>query len=183
MQPDETTTTEIEWVERACAGSEEAFTLLFRRYYDRIRNFGFRVVLDSQTADDVAQETFIRAARKLRQMRDAGAFESWLFQIARNVARDRVRAEQAHRRKLERAAAVRIEEPGTPPRNDAAQRAVETLRKLPPSQREAVALVYFDGFSHGEAAERLGCAESTVSWRIFRAKRKLRMLLNGSRPE
>ena len=53
----------------------------------------------------------------------------------------------------------------------------EALSGLPPEMREAVALVYYEGLNHAEAARVLGCAESTVSWRIFRAKHKLKKAL------
>jgi RNA polymerase sigma-70 factor (ECF subfamily) len=51
------------------------------------------------------------------------------------------------------------------------------MQGLSPDQREAIALVFFEECSHAEAAKRLGCAESTISWRIHLAKRKLRQLV------
>jgi RNA polymerase sigma-70 factor (ECF subfamily) len=57
----------------------------------------------------------------------------------------------------------------------------DALASLPASLREAVVLVYFEGLNHAEAARVLGCAETTVSWRLFRAKRQLKALLSRSR--
>ena len=54
----------------------------------------------------------------------------------------------------------------------------EALARLPLDQRETVVLVYFEGLNHAEAARALGCAETTVSWRLFRAKRQLKTLLS-----
>jgi len=163
-------------VQRACAGGEAAFTELFHRYYDRVRAFAFRVVLDYQGADDVAQETFIRAARKLSSMREGQAFAAWVYRITANVARDHLRARQARMRKVE-AAALHQHAPQDDSSDDA-ERALRAMEALPAKQRAAVALVFFEDCSHQEAALRLGCAESTVSWRIFLAKRTLKKWLS-----
>jgi RNA polymerase sigma-70 factor (ECF subfamily) len=58
-----------------------------------------------------------------------------------------------------------------------AQRVQEALMKLNPKQRAAVVLTIYDGLSHADAARASGCAEATVSWRVFAAKRKLKRLL------
>ncbi len=58
----------------------------------------------------------------------------------------------------------------------------EALRMLPDEQREAVALVYMEGLNHAEAARVLNCAETTISWRLFRARRQLRVELAKHRP-
>jgi RNA polymerase sigma-70 factor (ECF subfamily) len=164
-------------VSRAQGGDPAAFDALFERHYERIRRFAYRVALGSQAADDIAQDTFIRVARQLAGMREPQAFVAWLYRIAANVAKNHLRAEIAHRRKLA-AAAQELEPPaGGLPANAAEGRACEALRALPVDQRAAVALVYLEDCNHAEAARRLGCAESTVSWRIFLAKRTLRQRL------
>jgi RNA polymerase sigma-70 factor (ECF subfamily) len=56
------------------------------------------------------------------------------------------------------------------------------LSALPSSLREAIVLTVYEEMTHAEAAKVLGCAEATVSWRVFQAKRKLRKLLGGARP-
>ncbi len=169
---------ESRWLAGVREGSEAAFTQLFHRYYPRIWRFAFRIVLDTQSADDVAQETFLRVAGRIVELRSDAAFEPWLYRIARNVASDLVRKEKAHRRKLghfaEQADGM---QPDSGETGEAGSAALQALGKLSAAQREAVALVYLEGFSHGEAAQRLGCAESTVSWRIFRARVLLRKQL------
>jgi RNA polymerase sigma-70 factor (ECF subfamily) len=165
-------------VQRALGGREEAFGELFRRHYDRVRAFAYRVVLDHQASDDVAQEAFIRAARKLSTMREGQAFEAWIYRISANIARDHLRSRQAHQRKIESAA---LHNAGSDHKdNEPAQSALRAMQALPPKQREAVALVFFEDCSHSEAAECLGCAESTVSWRIFLAKKTLKQKLSPS---
>lgn len=184
MEENEKEHSDADLVARAVSGGDAAFTALFHRYYERVRAFAYRIVLEGQAADDVAQETFIRAARHLPSMREGQAFLAWLFRIAANAARDQLRAQRAHERKLDAAFRSGVDaEPGGGGNNgdgddDGAQRALGAMQALPPKQREAVALVFFENCSHAEAAQRVGCAESTISWRIFLAKRTLRKRLS-----
>jgi RNA polymerase sigma-70 factor, ECF subfamily len=64
--------------------------------------------------------------------------------------------------------------------NEVAQQAQAALLNLPAKQRAAIVLTVYDGLSHAEAAKILRCSETTVSWRIFAAKRKLKRLLSGN---
>jgi RNA polymerase sigma-70 factor (ECF subfamily) len=68
--------------------------------------------------------------------------------------------------------------------NDMAQQVQAALIKLPVKQRAAIVLTMYDGLNHAEAAKVLGCSETTVSWRVFAAKRKLKSLLatGGGKP-
>ena len=165
-------------VRRTLDGSGAAFTGLFERYYARIRAHAYRMVLDVHLADDVAQETFIRAASNLACLRETEAFAAWIFRIAGNIAKDKLRSQTAYAARLEAFANDPCE-----PSSPATAETVETarihaaIRKLPPKQREAVSLVWFENNTHAEAAGVLGCAESTVSWRLALAKRQLRKLL------
>ena len=178
MPPDDSDPSDASLVQHALDGEADAFATLFGRYHGAIRQFAFRVVLDEHAADDVAQESFITAARGLASLRDGQAFAAWLYRIAANVARSHVRSSRAHGRKLEAAAVAGCADGrDAPPRDERAAQALAALDKLPARQREAVALVLLENLSHAEAARRLGCAESTVSWRIFCAKRTLRRKL------
>ena len=162
-------------VQAAMAGEPEAFAELFHRYHPMIYAFAFRLCIDRTAAQDIAQETFIKAARALGGYRARAPFRHWLYQICANTARDWQRGE-GRRRKLVGAVQLRAE-------TDSAERAVafdaarEALAALSAELRAAVVAVYFEGLSHAEAARVLGCAEATVSWRIFVAKRKLKTLL------
>jgi RNA polymerase sigma-70 factor, ECF subfamily len=173
MPPDENDQSDAILVQRALQGDAAAFASLFHRHYGAVREFAFRVVLERHAADDVAQESFIRAARKLGNLRDGQAFLAWIFCIASRLARSHLRARRAHQRKLD-AAAESIPDSNVSADDEPSQRALQAMQTLPPKQREAVALVILDGLSHAEAARRLDCAESTISWRILCAKRTLR---------
>ena len=177
MPPNDDAPSDASLVQHALDGEAAAFATLFGRYHSAIRQFAYRVVLDEHAADDVAQESFITAARRLGSLRDGQAFAAWLYRIAANAARTHMRSSRAHDRKLAAAVAGCADDGDTPPPDERAARALAAMDGLPAKQREAVALVLLDDLSHAEAAHRLGCAESTVSWRIFCAKRTLRRKL------
>jgi RNA polymerase sigma-70 factor (ECF subfamily) len=161
---------EIQFIERAMAGDAEAFSELFRGYYPMIYSFAYRLCFDKGDAQDVAQETFVKAARSLGRFRRESSFKHWLYQIALNTGHDRNRS-QSRRTKMAEEYLVSMETLESPQDHTEVHAA---LAELPEDLRRAVTLVFFEGMNHGQAARVLGCAETTVSWRIFRAKRRLK---------
>ena len=170
---------EAQLVASARSGDVKAFEALFDRYYDMIHAFAYRVCLVETEADDIAQETFIRAARGLGAYRGAASFKNWLYRIAHHALVDAQR-QQARQRDKEANFAADLELRAAARTPDHAP-VHAALRQLPPELREAVALVYFEEMNHREAAAAMACAETTISWRLFRARRALRKLL-GSAP-
>ena len=79
-------------VTRVCAGDAEAFRLIFERYSRPVISFIFDMVNDRSLAEELTQETFVRAYRSIRTMRRETKLSTWLFGIARNVARESLRA-------------------------------------------------------------------------------------------
>jgi len=75
-----------EWVARAQAGDDEAYTALVRRFQDAVFGAAFQKVLDFEAARDIAQETFVRAYERLNHLREPAAFPGWLLRIAHNLA-------------------------------------------------------------------------------------------------
>jgi len=185
MNPSEDTKDEPGLIADAIQGSPDAFSLLFHRHYPMIHAFAYRLSLCSGEAADIAQDTFIQAARSLGAFRGQSSFKNWLYAIAANKSRDRHR-QRMRRDRLAREWAALREAEGEPDDFPGAAAVREALATLEPDLREAVALVYYEGLTHAEAARILGCAETTVSWRIFRAKQKLRKQLRphaaGGRP-
>jgi RNA polymerase sigma-70 factor (ECF subfamily) len=163
--------------EKARGGCEQAFGALFRRHHGALHAFVFRLCLDASGAEDIVQDSFIKAARSLAHFRGEASFRNWLYRIAMNTTRDWQRA--AIRQK--QAAEEMVVETGVA----AAERRAdfgpvhEALAALAEEIRHAVVLVYYEGLNHAQAARVLGCAETTVSWRIFRAKRQLKEMLSA----
>jgi len=169
--------TDAELVKSAADGDERAFAELFNRYYSMIHAFAYRLCLCGSDAEDVAQATFIKAARGLRNFRRESSFKNWLYRIAVNAAKD-LRRGNAKRMGIAEELELAGREPERTPDHG---RVAEALGSLAEDLRETIVLVYYEEMSHAEVARILGCAEATVSWRVFQAKRRLRKLLKPDR--
>ena len=158
-------------------GDHDAFESLIREHQHMIHSVCYRMTGSLTDAEDLAQETFILGYRHLGNFRQEASFSSWLYRIAINQClnwnKSKVRRERFLRDWSER-------NEGTPNPESARSEAIQqALLKLNPNQRAAVVLTTFDGLTHAEAAHALGCSETTVSWRLFMARAKLRRLLKG----
>jgi RNA polymerase sigma-70 factor, ECF subfamily len=178
-------------VEEAAGGSLEAFDGLVRRYQAQIVNLARAMTSSDADVEDLAQETFVRAWRAIATFRGQSTFKTWLYGIAINVIRTH-RGRRARLRlvfwtapkgadpavdPLERASADDgIESPLA--MRDAIDRALATL---PADMREAVVLRDVQGLDYREIADALGVPVGTVESRIFRARQRLRPLLESLR--
>ena len=150
-----------------------AFAELVRRHQSDVRGLLRRLAGNAAQADDLAQETFIKAYRSLSQFRGGARFSSWLYRIAYN-------AFLAHARR----SAPRLEVPA-PPRDAlegvlARHDLARALAELRPEERAALALTYGEEVTHEEAAEILDCPLGTLKTHVSRAKDKLRIRLEAS---
>lgn len=172
-------------VEAARRGDPDAASTLVRRYQTRMFNFALALTGNAADAEDLAQETFIRAFRGLDRFRGESSFKNWLYRIASNAAHTqrrkrllrsgvwdaRVESGEVAGQRLA-SAAESVEQRAM--RRQAIDRA---LAALPPDQRAAVVLHDIEGLGYQEIAGVLDIPPGTVMSRIFRARRKLRRLL------
>src|SRR5580658_9139745 len=105
MRPENEDVPEAQLVVDAQSGDARSFELLFDRYYNMIHAFAYRVCLIETEADDIAQETFIRAARGISSYRGAASFKNWLYRIAHNALVDWGRQNARQRDKQDQFAA------------------------------------------------------------------------------
>lgn len=166
---------EKERVQRSRNDDHEAFAELVRNYQRMVHSLCFRMTGSLAEAEDLAQETFIQAFQSMTEFRGESAFSSWLYRVAMNKCLNWRKREERRRR---------IQSDWEPPEKTnprvneiSGEELQEALLKLHPKQRAAVVLTICEGQSHAEAARTLGCSETTVSWRVFAAKRKLRRWL------
>lgn len=161
-------------VKRAKAGSAHAFDQLVRRHQNGVRGFLRRIVFEPSFADDLAQETFLKAWQNLSQWRGAagegGSFKGWLFSIAWNKAND---ARKSQGRSLRRDSTWSQERYGSPDPESASQARLDldrVLQALSPEQKLVVSLCYGAGLSHGEAAQALDMPLGTVKSHALRGR-------------
>jgi RNA polymerase sigma-70 factor, ECF subfamily len=166
-------------VAQACAGDRLAFARLVAAHYDFIFRVAWRWSGSREDGEDIAQEVCIRLASAIRSWRGDAAFRTWLYTLTLNAARDHGR-KQARIRVLAKAVHVQaLVETATPTAADPAEALWEAVRQLPDKQRDAVLLVHGEGLGHSVAAAALGCSESTVSWHIHEARKRLKTMLKA----
>lgn len=181
-------------VRRVQQGDKSAFDLLVIKYQHRIVHLVNRYVKDPSEAQDVAQDTFIKAYRALGDFRGDSAFYTWLYRIAINTAKNYLlsRSRRHIDYEIDIQDAEQVESSGhlkdmdTPDNLLMNEQIVKVIKmaieKLPEEMRIAITLREFEGMSYEEIAEAMDCPIGTVRSRIFRAREaideKLKPLLN-----
>ncbi len=168
-------------VRAALVGQREAFEELVRRYTNMILVFVNARLRDPVEAEEVTQETMVRAFTLLPSLRAPRAFANWLFQIATNVLIDRKRSSKRLVAIDDGPGGERAAEGPSPQevlsREESREFVHAEIQKLPPHYRVTLALKYINGFSVDEIAERHQVPAGTVRARLSRAYQVLRRRL------
>ncbi len=173
--------TDLELIDKALSGEASSFAALADRHYMTVYKFAYTWCRSREDAEDIAQEVFIKLANKLHLFDKRSLFTTWLYRITANCAKDYIRknSKWTNNKRPDPLENECIASPNPGPENHViAKNIVRVIDTLPNELKEAMLLVYGQGMSHKEAAQVAGCAETTVSWRIFKAKRKLRKVLS-----
>ena len=155
-------------IRAAADGDMEAYAVLIGAYQEPMWRFLVRLTGDPVLAEDLGQETFLRAYRGLGGFGHRSRFSTWLFAIARNVATD-------HHRRVDRQDRA-FRAVGTAAPVDGPDTQVEIqlgIDALSPKLREALVTIEVLGLRYREAAVVLGVSEGTVKSRVFHARREL----------
>jgi RNA polymerase sigma-70 factor (ECF subfamily) len=162
----------------AVAGDNEAFEALVRRHYAAVWVVAFLFVHEEMAAEELTQDTFLRAYRALAGWRGEASLRSWLATICRRLCIDRARLKH-----LQTVAAPDLEAvAGSTQETDVLADRFDlraALDRLPADDREAFLLVHHYGYSSFETATLLGVPASTVRSRVARARQRLAVALNG----
>jgi RNA polymerase sigma-70 factor (ECF subfamily) len=178
---------EAEAIARLKQGNIGGLAALVRKYQVQAVRTAFLITHDRALAEDVVQETFVRAYERIEQFDTGRPFGPWFL---RSVVNDAIKAASRRERWVSLEPSDRPEtvladlladpNPGPADLAEAAdiRRAVwEALGTLPPTQRAATVLRYYLGLSEAEMAEELACPPGTVKWRLHAARKRLRRLL------
>jgi RNA polymerase sigma-70 factor (ECF subfamily) len=171
---------ELGWIQQSQQGDQAAFEALVSAHQRMIHALTYRMTGSMADAEDLAQETFIQAFRQLSGFRAEAKFSSWLYRIAVNLCLNWQGRQQRQQRVID--AWGQQQEIAAAPGDRRAKMVQDALLKLNPKHRAAVVLTTYDGLNHAEAARALGCSETTVSWRLFAARAKLKKILTAAQP-
>jgi len=181
-----------ETIASAQAGSADAYRALLRVYGPRLYGYFYRATRNHHDAEDLLGEISLRLVRRLKTYDERGRFDPWLFRIAANMVRDRIRRIKTAPSAL--SFSFGDDESGASPIDriaddaapvDAAALAAEAsgalqdaLAKLDEPTREVILLRHFGGMSYKEIAEVCGCPLGTVLARVHRGLKKLRVIMD-----
>jgi len=166
-------------VELVLADDQDAFTVLVERYKDAVQNLAYRMLSNAAEAEDVTQETFVRAYTQLATYKPAHKFSTWLLSIASHLAIDQLRRRRFLALPLEDVPFLDwIADVGTGPEQSALegeqQDEVQTyLQRLPGKYRAVIVLRYWYDFSYEEIARTLNLTPALVKARLHRARELL----------
>jgi RNA polymerase sigma-70 factor, ECF subfamily len=176
---------EGEWLRRARAGEDEAFSRLVEAYQVPVFNLCYRMLGDAELAEDAAQETFLRAFRNLAGFDVRRPFRTWLLSIAAHHAIDQIRRRRVPILPLEDALPESsLRDPSPTPEAALVQRQKEQdvqrmLRHLAAADRAAIVLHYWYDLSYEDMAGVLQTSVSGVKSRLHRARKQLAALSPG----
>lgn len=170
-------------VEAAKGGSVEAFSELMLQYEKRIYNFLLQWVRSSHDAEDLTQETFLKAFRNIRRLDSARVFSSWLFTIARRTASNHFRALKP-KEELPDDTQCGEENPAEAlERKEEGDSVWRLARRLKPAQFEVLWLRYGEGFSVQETAHIMNTNQIRVKVLLHRGRKELAQSLQRHRPD
>jgi RNA polymerase sigma-70 factor (ECF subfamily) len=180
MEPRE----DIQHIEEVLKGNMSAYAVLVDRYQDMIFTIAMKIMQNREDAEEVAQDTFVKAYKKLSAFRQESRFSTWLYRIAYNEA--------ISRKRLKKLPEVELNEEvtGSVPENEIEEevkgldryeqrRAVDlVLKKLPERDRLMIRLYYNEGIRVSEISEIMEMSESNVKVRLHRLRKKIYEELN-----
>jgi len=174
-----------ELVEQFQQGDSSAFDALVRRWDRKVQGAIYRLVGPSEDVRDLSQETLLKAYRGLRTFKKEARFSSWLYQIALNVCRDRMRRGRGRSYVSFDELTDGGESPGEAGRSaleliesrDLSRQVAAAVAALPMEQREVIVLKEYQGLTFVEIAEALDVPLSTVKTRLYRGLGQLRQQL------
>ena len=176
-----------EIIERVLGGERDAYGTLVDRYKGPLFNLAYRMTGSRHDADDLTQETFIRAYAALSSFRKGSKFFTWLYTISLNLVRNHLK-KGLPLQSLESYSQVPSREEDHNPeecaiRQDDVRVLNASLYRLPEILREAVVLRFYQGLSFEDIVEVSGGSLSSAKMNVYRGLEKLRLLMREERPD
>jgi RNA polymerase sigma-70 factor (ECF subfamily) len=176
---------EVELLRRAQLGDRDAFAVLVEHYWDRLYRWLYHLTHNQHGAEDLVQETFLKAFAHLASFRRGSNFQAWLYRIAYNTfLNQRRNASRMIRQPFPEA--LPEEEAGPDEQaisHEALQTLVRAIGRLPNEFRAALLLRIEEGLSFREIADILTTTEQTARWRVFKARQKLLQVLTPAQDQ
>lgn len=171
-------------VKKFIEGDKSAFQILVKRHKEKVRNIVYITMNNSSVVDDIAQEVFITVYRNLKNFRFESQFTTWLYRITVNKCKDHLRKISVRKifvpindAEEKSGSFINVEN------EDISNIVTKAISKLPVKLRMPLVLKDIEGFSYQEIAETMKCEMGTVKSRIFRARERLKQILEPMEKE
>ena len=171
---------------QARSGSHDAFRVLVERYMKQAYNVAYGFVNDHDDANDIVQESFVRAYQSIGSFRGEAQFSTWLYRIVTNVSLNRTKQKTKKMAREETHPEVLLElghYPLPAEDSDLAMHIERAVHQLPTLQRAVVILRHINGLSTREVSSILKCSEGTIKTHLYRGLKKMKKKLQFLRDE
>jgi RNA polymerase sigma-70 factor, ECF subfamily len=171
-----------DYIQKAQAGDRGAFGFLYKEYYEKIYRYCKIQMYNDTGAEDICQETFLRAWKSLPKftINDHGTFQAFLFRIARNLIIDVSRKKKEYSLAAYEEVETNEDFAADVDRTTAVEQLKKALAKLNDKDRQIIILRYFEEMSHTEVAKIVGIKEGALRVRTIRLLQKMKSLLKKS---
>jgi len=163
---------ETELINRAIGGDADAFEALVNAYYEVMFKMAYKWCGNRRDAEDITQEACIKLARGINSYKGGAKFTSWLYVLVINTAKDWYKSQNRHPESTELLETIVADSDNSDEKFYTSQ-VLKEVNNLPEVEKESLILVIGQGLSHKEVAKLSGVKESTISWRIHEARKKL----------
>lgn len=170
---------DILYIEQVLAGKINAFSFIVDRHKDKAYNLAFRICGNHEEAEEIVQDSFLKAYKSLGGFKMKSSFATWLYRIVYNTAISRVRIKNKGILSLEDFPADAIDFIGSNPSEEEAEKEYRSsllsfaLQKISEEERGLISLYYYEDMSIEEISEVTGVSKSNVKVRMFRARQKM----------
>ena len=175
---------DVQLIQRVLEGDDTAFSALVRKYQRSVHALAWRKIGDFHIAEDITQDTFLKAYQKLSTLKEPQSFASWLYVITTNHCKAWLRKNRSWAQSLEDTSSAQVEKATysgyiieeNERVTEETQREVvkKLLAKLQESDRTVITLHYLGGMTYEEISNFLGVSEATIRNRLYRARRRLK---------
>jgi RNA polymerase sigma factor (sigma-70 family) len=170
---------DIFYIEQILGGNINAFTYIVDHHKDKAFNLAYRICGSSEEAEEVAQDSFMKAYRSLGAFQMKSSFATWLYRIVYNTAISNIRIKKKGVLSLDDFPADATDFIGENTSEEEAEREYRkslinfALRKITEEERGLISLFYYDEMSMDEIADVTGISKSNIKVRLFRARQKM----------
>ena len=170
---------DIAYIEQVLAGNANAFSYIVDRHKDKAYNLAFRICGNKEEAEEIAQDSFLKAYRSLGGFKMKSSFATWLYRIVYNTAISNVRIKKKGILSLEDFPVDATDFIGSNTSEEEAEKEYIgslinfALQKITEEERGLITLFYFEEMSSEEITEVTGISKSNIKVKLFRARRKM----------